>query len=66
MKDKFNDYGIELSVRDGRYFIRYDAGEIVDKIEEIEVSEEDARRAQISENDAYNVILKYQNRSRRL
>jgi hypothetical protein len=30
----FSDYGIEVLKRDGRFFIRYDAGEVAVQIEE--------------------------------
>ena len=60
MKNIFNDYGIEIFIRDDKYYIRYDAGEIVQKMDEIEVSEEDAKKAQKSSEDAYMVILSYQ------
>lgn len=33
----------------------------MDKIDTIEVSKEDAEKAQLSEEDAYSVILQYQN-----
>lgn len=61
MQKIFEDYGIEIITKNGKYYIKYDAGEIVENIDEIEVSEEDANRAQRSEEDAYNVILEYQN-----
>ena len=61
MKKIFEDYGIEILTKDDKYYIRYDTGEIVGRIDEIEVSEEDSIRAQKSEEDAYHVILKYQN-----
>lgn len=41
-------------------YIQYDAGELVDKIDTIEVSKKDAEKAQIGEEEAYSVILKYQ------
>lgn len=56
----FCDYGIEVFFRDGRYYIRVDSGEIASRIIELEVSEEDAKRAQLSENDAYHVIIENQ------
>jgi hypothetical protein len=60
MEKIFDDYGIEVLKEEGKYYIKYDAGEIVQKIDEIEVSEEDAKLAQRSSEDAYVVILKYQ------
>lgn len=56
----FEGYGMTLLRRNGQFIIRYDAGELVDKIEEIEVSEQEAQRAMRSERDAYEVILAHQ------
>lgn len=53
----FSGFGIEIFIREGRYFIRYDAGELVVLMREIEVSQEEAARAQIDEKNAYDVIL---------
>jgi hypothetical protein len=53
----FAGYGIEIFKTDEKYFLKYDSGEIVSKLIEIEISEEDAIRAQLSEIDAYHVIL---------
>ena len=60
MEKIFSGYGIEIFINGGKYFLRYDSGEIVSKLIEIEISEEDAKRAQLSENDAYWVIIEYQ------
>lgn len=57
----FEDYGIIITQHDEKYFIQYDAGELVDNIDTIEVSKEDAEKAQMGENEAYCVILQYQN-----
>ena len=56
----FEDYGIEVLIENGKYLIKYYAGEIVEHVDVVEVSKEDAMRAQNSEDDAYQVILKYQ------
>lgn len=61
MKKIFEDYGIIIMQDDEKYYIQYDAGELVDKIDTIQVSKEDAEKAQLGEGDAYNVILQYQN-----
>lgn len=60
MKKIFEDYGIIIMQDNEKYYIQYDAGELVDKIDTIEVSKEDAEKAQIGEENAYNVILQYQ------
>jgi len=58
----FVGFGIEVVQREGRFFIRYDAGEIVVDMRENEVSSEEAARAQRSEQDAYEVLLECQRR----
>ena len=50
MQRIFQRYGIEILTEDGKYYISYDAGGIVIRYVTIEVSEEDAIRAQKSEN----------------
>jgi hypothetical protein len=54
----FQNFGAEIVQRGERYFIRYDAGEVVVQMKELPISESDMRRAQLSERDAYQVILK--------
>ena len=59
MQKIFEDYGIEIFTEDGKYYIRCEAGEMVIRYVTIEVSEEDAIRAQKSENDAYHVLIEH-------
>lgn len=54
--------GIEIVKRNNNYYLIYDAGEICDRMEEIEITEEEVEIAQRSSMDAYNIIIKYQNR----
>jgi hypothetical protein len=56
----FTGFGIEIFERNGEFFIRYDAGEIVPKFEEVKVTSVEAARARHSERDAYEVILAHQ------
>ena len=60
MKKIFEDYGIIIMQDNEKYYIQYDAGGLGDKTDTIEVSKEDAEKAQIGEENAYNVILQYQ------
>lgn len=60
MNKIFEAYGIEIHEQDGRYVLRYDNGEMVSRIEEIEISESDAIRAQQNSEEAYHVILENQ------
>ena len=59
MEKLFEDYGIVIMQEDEKYYIQYDAGELVDKITTIELSKEDADRVRLGEEEAYNVIVKY-------
>lgn len=53
----FSGFGVEIFQRDERFFIRYDAGELVIQMREDEIPEEEAIKAQKSEKDAYEVLL---------
>lgn len=61
MEKIFTGNGIEIVRRDNDYFMIYDAGEICDRMEEIQINEEEVILAQKSSMDAYNIIIKYQN-----
>lgn len=54
--------GIEIIKRDENYFMIYDAGEICDRMEEIQITEDEVELAKKSSMDAYNIIIKYQNK----
>lgn len=58
----FSDFGIEIFKRGERYFVRYDAGEIVVQLREDEITAEEAAKAQESEKSAYEVLLACQRR----
>ena len=59
----FSDYGIEVRRRHGRFFIRYDAGEVAVQMREDEISEEEFLSVQQSEKDAHGVLLCVQQRT---
>ena len=61
MEKIFIGNGIEIIKRDNSYYMKYDAGEICDRMVEIQISEEEVDLAQKSSMDAYNIIIKYQN-----
>ena len=65
METVFEDYGIIIAKKDNHYFMTYDEGEIVMKDVTIEISYEDAEKAQLSSKSAYEVIIKYQNLARK-
>jgi len=61
----FSDYGIEVSVENGKYFMNFDEGGLVPKFRTIEITLEEVEKAKLSSNDAYEVIIAFQNRERR-
>ncbi|MCA1057518.1 hypothetical protein LCL96_01130 [Rossellomorea aquimaris] len=60
MREIFSDYGIVIHEKDGKYFFTTDSGGSVSRDITFELSKEDAEKAQISEEEAYWVIVKYQ------
>lgn len=60
MEKIFTGYGIEIVKRDNGYYLIYDAGEICDRMVEIQITEEEVVLAQKSSMDAYNVIIKHE------
>lgn len=64
MEQIYNEYGIEIIKKDGKFFMRYDAGEIAVQIREIEVSEEEVRQIQSQKNskELYNYLIKNLNK----
>jgi hypothetical protein len=64
VKKIFSDYGIDIHENNGQYFLTFDQGEIAVQMTTIEISKEDAEKAQQSANDAYQVIIKHQNNAR--
>ncbi|KAF6628655.1 hypothetical protein H6F38_19210 [Paenibacillus sp. EKM208P] len=57
-------YAINIVRRDGGIFVSFDAGGIVVQMIEIEITEEESLKAQKSERDAYELIIKLQNEKR--
>lgn len=60
----FSDFGVAIIEREGRFFARYDAGDIAVQSREDEISEYEAERIKKSEKDAYEVLLACQRRQR--
>lgn len=58
----FSGYGVEVIRKEGAIYIRYDAGEIVPKFVESQITEEEFYKAIKSPQDAYEVILSIQKR----
>ncbi|WHQ74106.1 hypothetical protein [Pantoea sp. Lij88] len=53
----FSNYGIDIVIRDGVFYIRYDDGSLVSKEIESEISKDEALKAQRSPGDANEIIL---------
>ena len=53
----FADFGIEIVERSGKLYIVVDSGRIAGRMEEIEITKEEAAKAQKSEQDAYEVLI---------
>jgi hypothetical protein len=59
----FCDFGIEIIKRNSHFFVRYDSGTAVARICEDEITEVEAMKAQLSEQDAYEVLLRCEKRA---
>ncbi len=55
--------GIELIKKEEKYFLRFDAGELAVQMQELEITAEESTQVQRNPADAYNIILKYQNKA---
>lgn len=64
MEKIYSGNGIEIVKRDSKLFLIFDAGEICDRMEEFEISQEEMKLVQKSSMDAYNVILRHKNKMR--
>lgn len=58
----FSDYGIETKKEDERYYLNYDEGELVPEFRTIEISYAKVEKAMLGPEDAYEVIIAFQNR----
>ena len=61
---EFSGHGIEILKRDGRLYVRYDAGEIATWRVEVEITPAEANIAKRSERDAYNILLRCESQKR--
>lgn len=60
MEQIYNDYGIEVFKEDNKYFLRYDAGELVVQMNTIEITKEEAKQIQLqkSSEELYQYLIK--------
>ena len=62
MQKIMEDEGIELYNNDGQYYLRYDSGELMIKMKNLRISQEEAKTVVENPDCAYNIILAYQDR----
>lgn len=60
----FNNYGVILIERNDDYYIKYYAGELVMREVEEKISLEEAGKAQLSERDAYEILILLEKRDK--
>ena len=59
---KFSAEGLELVKCDGKYYVRYDAGAHQESLCEDELTEDEAEKLQLGQNQEYEVIVSMQAR----
>lgn len=59
MEKIMEDEGIELYKNNNKYYLRYDAGELMIKMKNLEISEEEAKNVINNPDSAYNIIIAY-------
>lgn len=62
MEKIMEDEGIELYRNNNKYYLRYDAGELMIKMKNIEISAEEAKNVISNPDSAYHIIIGYHNR----
>lgn len=59
MEKIMEDEGIELYKKNNKYYLRYDAGELMIKIKNLEISEKEAKNIIDNPDSAYDIIIAY-------
>ncbi|UOO38267.1 hypothetical protein IZU99_03150 [Oscillospiraceae bacterium CM] len=59
MQKIMEDEGIELYKDNSKYYLRYDSGELMIKMKNLEISAEEAKNVVNNPDSAYNIILSY-------
>ena len=62
MQKIMEDEGIELYKNSNKYYLRYDAGELMIKMKNLEISAKDAQNVINNPDSAYDIILAYHDR----
>lgn len=63
-KIRFNQFGIIIEERGEKLYLQFDAGHFNINYVECEITEKEATKAQMSEKDAYEVIIALENEKR--
>lgn len=53
----FENFGIVVIERNGKFYVQYDSGESASRMIEKEITEAEAEKAMKSERDAYEMLL---------
>ena len=56
----FKGFGCEIVERSGKKYVRYDSGGSASRMEESEITNSEIEKFQLSEKDAYEVLLQAQ------
>jgi hypothetical protein len=62
MEKIMEDEGIGLYKSNNKYYLRYDSGELMIKIKNLEISEEEAKSVINNPDVSYDIIISYQNK----
>jgi hypothetical protein len=60
------DEGIQLIKKGNKYYLKFDEGELMFKIRELEITEEEAKKITENSDIAYDVIISYQEKEKLL
>ena len=62
MEKIMENEGIELYKNKNKYFLRYDAGELMIKMKNLQISEKEAKEVMNHPESSYDIIINYQDR----
>jgi hypothetical protein len=62
MEEVIEGDGADIIKRDGKYYIRYEYGGSTPQLLDLEVTRDEAARAQRSWDEVYKIVLSYQSR----
>ena len=62
MRQILEDEGILLLESNGKYFLQYDAGELMIKLKNLPITEEEANIIMLSPESSYDIIIDHQDK----